>query len=379
MSKRESSGLKLLLRVATGKRTVFVLYGNPDLFLGMKSRKRKILFGILAVLLIAIIYYWSLIVYGLEQGLGQLRIVRNARPVEEFIQDPNFPDSLKQKLYLIDEIRKFAIDSLGLRDTENYKTLFDQQGEEVMWVVTACEAFHFRPKTWDFPVVGTVPYKGYFNKDKALTEAKKLKDEGWDVSVRNPGGWSTLGWFTDPILTGMLNRGDGDLASLIIHEMVHATLWVPDSVTFNENLASFIADTAAYDFLAAKYGKSSPQYEKYLYEDQDYRQFSAFVLRAATHLNNVYESMSDSIPVEQKKTRKEEEIKNIIAKMDTLHLRLTATPSKRYEKRLPNNTYFMMYRNYQEKQPMFKGEFGDKFHGDLKSYIKHLSEKYPVL
>lgn len=345
----------------------------------MKSRKRRVLLAVLAVLLIVVVYYWSLIVYGIEQGMGQLRIVRNARPVEEFIKDPNFPDSLKQKLYLIDEIRKFAIDSLGLKDTENYKTMFDQKGEEVMWVVTACEPFHFKPKTWDFPVVGTVPYKGHFNKEKALAEAKKLKDEGWDVAVRNPGGWSTLGWFTDPILTGMLNRGEGDLASLIIHEMVHATLWVPDSVTFNENLASFIADTASYDFLAYKYGKTSPQYERYLYEDQDYRKFSRFILRAATHLDQVYESMNDSTPVEEKKKRKEEEIRNIISSMDTLDLRLNPMPSKRYKDRLPNNTYFMLYRNYQEKQPMFREEFDDKFNGDLKSYIKYLSEKYPVL
>jgi predicted aminopeptidase len=345
----------------------------------VKSKKAKIFLGVLMILAIAVVYYWSLIAYGIEQGLGQLKIVREAKPVEEFMTDPNFPDSLKQKLRLIDEIRKYAIDSLGLKDTENYKTMYDQKGEEVMWVVTACEAFHFKPKTWDFPVVGTVPYKGYFNKEKAMHEAKKLKDEGWDVAVRNPGGWSTLGWFTDPILTGMLNRGDGDLASLIIHEMVHATLWVPDSVTFNENLASFIADTASYDFLRAKYGKASQQYERYLYEDQDYRKFSAYILHSASYLDSVYESMGDSISKEEKQKRKDEEIKKIVSNMDTLHLRLNATPSKRYENRLPNNTYFMLYRHYQARQPVFKEEFGEKFHGDLKSYIRYLSEKYPVL
>lgn len=345
----------------------------------MKKNRRRIVLGILFILLALVIYFWSLIVYGVQQGLGQLKIVREARPVEEFMADPNFPDSLKAKLRLIDDIRKFAIDSLGLKDTENYKTMYDQKGQEVMWVVTACEPYHFRPKTWDFPVVGTVPYKGFFDKEKAMAEAKRLKDDGWDVAVRNPGGWSTLGWFTDPILTGMLNRGDGDLASLIIHEMVHATLWVPDSVTFNENLASFIADTASYDFIRARHGKDSQEYQRYLYEDQDYRKFSAYILRAATHLDSVYESMDDTVPVEQKKQRKDEEIRKIITNMDTLHLRLNPTPSKRYKDKLPNNTYFMLYRNYQAKQPMFKGEFAGKFHGDLKGYIKYLSEKYPVL
>lgn len=349
----------------------------------MKSSRRKIWkwtgLGFLGVVAILVLVFHALIGYGIEQGLGQIRIIREARPVSEVMSDPAFPDSLKQKLALIDEIRRFAIDSLGLNDTDNYKTLYDQKGEEVMWVVTACEPYHLRPKTWSFPVVGTVPYKGYFNKEKAIVEAKQLKDAGFDVAVRNPGGWSTLGWFTDPILSGMLSRGDGDLASLIIHEMVHATLWVPDSVTFNENLASFIADTAAYDFLRHKYGKPSKQYDQYLYEDRDYRKFSKHILRAANYLDSTYESMDEATPLEKKKQVKDSAIHRIIATMDTLHLMLNKQPSKRYEGRIPNNTYFMMYRQYQVQQPKFKDEFGKKFNGNLKSYIEYLSKKYPVL
>jgi len=333
---------------------------------------------LLAILLGAILYFWSLIGYGLAQGWGQLRVVMEARPVEEFLNDPVFPDSLKKKLRLIDEIRAFAIDSLGLKDTDNYKTLYDQKGEEIMWVVTACEAFKLEPKQWSFPVVGTIPYKGYFNKDKALKEAEVLKAEGYDVAIRNPGGWSTLGWFTDPILSGMLDRSDGDLASLIIHEMVHATLWVPDSVDFNENLASFIGDTASYDFLKWKYGAESKEYTQYLYEDQDYRKFSRFILVAARNLDSVYNAMDESDPIEDKKRVKEETIRGIINNMDTLKLHLNPKPSKRYEKRLPNNTYFMAYRHYQSKQSQFANEFNQNFNGNLRSYISFLTSKYGV-
>ena len=339
---------------------------------------RKGLVVLLAILLGAILYFWSLIGYGLAQGWGQLRVVMEARPVEEFLNDPVFPDSLKKKLRLIDEIRAFAIDSLGLKDTDNYKTLYDQKGEEIMWVVTACEAFKLEPKQWSFPVVGTIPYKGYFNKDKALKEAEVLKAEGYDVAIRNPGGWSTLGWFTDPILSGMLDRSDGDLASLIIHEMVHATLWVPDSVDFNENLASFIGDTASYDFLKWKYGAESKEYTQYLYEDQDYRKFSRFILVAARNLDSVYNAMDESDPIEDKKRVKEETIRGIINNMDTLKLHLNPKPSKRYEKRLPNNTYFMAYRHYQSKQSQFANEFNQNFNGNLRSYISFLTSKYGV-
>src|SRR5690349_14951261 len=316
-------------------------------------RKGLIFLGVLV--LASVVYFWSLITYGVAQGWGQLKVVMDARPVEEFLQDPAFPDSLKRKLKLIDEIRTFAIDSLGLRDTDNYKTLYDQKGEEIMWVVTACEPFKLEPKQWTFPVVGTIPYKGYFNKEKAVSEAEGLKAAGYDVAIRNPGGWSTLGWFTDPILSGMLNRSDGDLASLIIHEMVHATLWVPDSVDFNENLASFIGDTASYDFLKWKYGAVSKEYTQYLYEDQDYRKFSRFILVAARHLDSVYQAMGETDPIEEKKAIKEATIRSIVGNMDTLKLHLNPKPSRRYEKRLPNNTYFMAYRHYQSKQSQFAG------------------------
>ncbi|MBK7650286.1 MAG: aminopeptidase [Flammeovirgaceae bacterium] len=209
---------------------------------------KKIFIGFLAVLLVLILWNWQLVLYGARQGYGQLKIVMEAKPIAKLMDDPAFPDSLKMKLELIQEIRKYAIDSLGLKDTKNYTTVYDQHGEEIMWVVQACEPFQLAPKMWKFPIVGAMPYKGFFEKERAMNERNQLEQEGYDTSIRNPGGWSTLGWFTDPILSNMLKRNEGDLASLIIHEMVHATVFVKDDVNFNENLASFVGDTAAYYF-----------------------------------------------------------------------------------------------------------------------------------
>lgn len=339
---------------------------------------RKIIFGLLAIFAFLVIWNWSLLVYGINQGIGQLNIVWNARPVEEFLSDPQFPDSLKAKLRLIDEVRKFAIDSLGLKDTDNYKTLYDQKGEELMWVVTACAPFELRPKQWTFPVIGSVPYKGYFEKEKARAEKAQLEKEGWDVSVLNPGGWSTLGWFTDPILSGMLTRSEGDLASLIIHEMVHATFFVKDSVELNENLASFIGDTTAYDFLKWKFGAHSKEYNTYLHEDQDYRRYYSHVLRGTKKLDSLYLAMK-SETVEQKKVKKEKAIRKIVESMDTLTLHTTRKPSSRYQKKLPNNAYFMSYRRYQSKQLLFEDELQKNYKGDIRHMIKEYQLKYPFL
>lgn len=333
---------------------------------------------LLLVLIGLTIWYWSMIVYGINQGMGQLQIVWNARPIVEVLEDATFPDSLKNKLHIIDEIKTFAIESLGLKDSENYKTVFDQKGEELMWVVTASEPFQLKPKTWDFPVIGTVPYKGYFDKEKAIKEMKRLQDEGWDVGVRNPGGWSTLGWFTDPILSGMLERNEGDLASLIIHEMVHATIFVKDSVEFNENLASFIGDSAAYEFIATKYGKESPEYATYVYEVDDHERYSNHVLRGSLALDSLYQTFqNDSEDV--KRSEKEALIQRIVDSMDTLTLYKYKIPTKRFAERLPNNDYFLAYRRYQSKQINFKTELIEKYNGSLQEMIRAYSKRFPFL
>jgi predicted aminopeptidase len=331
------------------------------------------------ILLVLLVYYWSLIVYGIGQGLGQMKIIREARPVEEFMADPSFPDSLKSRLRLIQQARRFAIDSLGLNDTKNYTTLFDQKGEELMWVVLACEPFRLVEKRWDFPIIGSVPYKGYFDKEKAFKLRDELVAEGWDVSIRNPGGWSTLGWFTDPILSGMLKRSEGDLASLIIHEMVHSTIYVKDSADFNENLASFIGDRGAELFLLRTLGDTSRQYKEYIHQDGDYRKVADHMLRATQKLDSVYQTMTEEESLESKKLRKEAFIRHIVEEFDTITFSDGKRHSARFARRLPNNTYFMSFRTYESKHDEMLDDWNGRFHNDLKQMINYYRATYPSL
>ena len=344
----------------------------------MKKVLKKIGLGLALILLVLMIWNWSLLVYGIRQGMGQLKVVWNARPVAEILADPTAPDSLKQKLLLIEEVRRYAIDSLGLKDTKNYKTLFDQQGKEIMWVVTASEPYKLKEKTWEFPIVGRVPYKGYFKVELAKHEKEELEKAGWDVNVTNPSGWSTLGWFTDPILSDMLYKSEGDLASLIIHEMVHATIFVKDSVNFNENLASFIGDLAALKFVLHKYGSGSKEQLTFVNEDADFRKYTAHMLRGASVLDSVY-TFAESKPEAEKKQAKEIALKKIVASMDTLSLYFTKQPSKRFEKRLPNNAIFLSYRRYMAQQMDLITVFQNQFHSDFKAMVAYFKERYPFL
>lgn len=347
--------------------------------MGLGKVIKRLLIIIAVIIAGLLIWQWQLVVYGIQQGYGQLNIIWNAKPVEEYLKDPAFPDSLKMRLRLIDEIRKYAIDSLGLKDTDNYKTMYDQKGEEVMWVVMASEPFALKPKEWTFPIIGSVPYKGFFDKQRAIRLKDELEKEGWDVIVRNPGGWSTLGWFTDPILSKMLNRSEGDIANLIIHEMSHATIFVKDSVDFNENLATFIGDRGAEAFLIYKYGEESKEYQTYMQEDEDYILYVDHMLRGATMLDSLYSNMNPDDDNSIKRMQKQTAIKKIVNALDTLSLKLTQNPSLRFSKTLPNNAFFMNYRQYQAKQTIFMDEWQMQFNSDLRAYIAYLSEKYPFL
>jgi predicted aminopeptidase len=206
-----------------------------------------------------------------------------------------------------------------------------------------------------------------------------LEKEGWDTSIRNPGGWSTLGWFTDPILSGMLERSEGDLANLIIHEMVHSTIFIKDSVDYNENLATFIGDRGTEKFLLSTYGKDSREYTDYIQLDIDFTRYSDHMLRGTEFLDSLYKSMGEDVPLQEKQKLKTEAIREIVYLLDTLTLLMHQKPSERFRERLPNNTYFMNMKRYQEKQDVFWEEYNLTFHGDLKYYIKSLSEKHPFL
>lgn len=341
-------------------------------------RKRILLFLFVAVTAL-VAYNWSLIVYAAGQGMGQLKIIREAKPVEQFLEDPGFPDSLKERLRLIEAARKYAIDSLSLHDTENYTTLYDQKGEEIMWVVIACEPFRLEAKRWNFPVIGSVPYKGFFNKDKALKERDGLVKEGWDVSIRNPSGWSTLGWFTDPILSGMLRRSEGDLASLIIHEMVHATIYVKDSSDFNENLASFIGDRGAELFLKQRYGDTSRQYQEYIHQDGDYRKVADHMLRGTKKLDSLYQTMTDAEPIDEKRSKKEAVIRSIVEAFDTITFSDGKRRSSRFARQLPNNTYFMSFRTYESKHDTMLDDWNQRFRNNLREMINYYRANYPSL
>jgi len=341
--------------------------------------KKRIFLGAVLGLSVLVLIFRDLIAYGFLQGKGQLTILWQARPLEEFLSDDHFPDSLKQKLVLIQEVKQYAFDSLGINPSRNYSTMYDQKGEYLLWNVTAAERFAMIPYQWTFPFLGSFPYKGFFEMEKAREEKAKLDSLGYDTHIGPVSGWSTLGWFRDPILSKMLERSEGDLADLIIHELTHGTLYVKDSVEFNENLASFVGRMGAIRFLAFKYGRESKEYFEFTNSEGDYEKIYNHYLIGARKLDSLYQSMEDTMPNAKKEELKAKMILNIMNALDTLNFVARKPIKWNAEGKLPNNTFFMSYLRYRGKLTTFDKELNDRFGGDLRAYVTYLKETYPSL
>ena len=339
---------------------------------------RKILSDFIFIpLVVFCILNIPLVVYGIQMGKGQLSIVWQARSVKDVLLDPTIADSVKIKLKVIQEIRQFAFEKIGLTPTDNYTTFYDQNGKQIIYVVTACAPFALKPNLWHFPVLGAVPYKGFFNLEKAKKEERKMNLLGLDTDLGGASGWSTLGFFKDPVLSQMLSRNEGDLVELIIHELTHGTIFVKDNVDFNENLASFIGNKGAILFLKQKYGTESKELINYLAHKEDELKIEKYMLSCAHRLDSLYQQMLPELNLNLKNNYKKQMFNSFIENAKALILTRDSLLPSRLQKRINNagNAFIMHYVRYGSKQHDFEEEF-KKFNGDLLKYVELMKAKH---
>jgi predicted aminopeptidase len=209
--------------------------------------------------------------YLAQAGCGQIDLMLRARDLEETVADTHVPPRTRELLGQVKEIKKFG-ERNSLRPTGSYHRFVQLDRPVVVWVVTASDPLRFRSRTWWFPIVGRVPYLGWFDRDAAHEFAASLRAEGLDVDVGGAEAYSTLGWFDDPVLSTMLGDGEeaiGELAEVVLHESVHATLYINGQTRFNESLAEFVSGKLTRVYLDEKYGPKSQ--EKAAYEDAERR------------------------------------------------------------------------------------------------------------
>lgn len=338
---------------------------------------KKIGWGVLVMFLVVALYFHELIGYGISQGKGQFKVLWHAQPIAEVLAYQDTPDSIKYKLELINDIRNFAFDSLGLTRSENYTTYYDQHGKNILWVVTACEPYMFKPKEWSFPIIGSFTYKGFFDINQAKALAKELSNAGFDVEMSSVTGWSTLGWFKDPVLSNMLEGTNGSMANTITHELTHGTLFIPDSMTFNENLASFVGTKGALNFLKIKYGENAQEVIDYSYRISDRDRFTKYMVLGASQLDSIYKVVENK-SLEERKQIKENFITLFNDNIDTVSFINPERYQQLFATRNINNAGFISFLKYRERQYEFDTQLANEFDGDLRKFITYWKNRYPM-
>jgi predicted aminopeptidase len=204
---------------------------------GTTINKLLVIFGFAMVALLSLegCYYMQAI-------NGHTQLMNQRRPVADVISDPASPETLKERLRLVQEARRFSVRELDLPDNDSYRSYADLGRDYVVWNVFAAPEFSLQPREWCYLVAGCVAYRGYFARKDAEEEARALKGDGFDVAMAGVSAYSTLGKFADPVLNTMMRWSDSDLVATLFHELTHQELYVKGDTQFNESFATAVSD-----------------------------------------------------------------------------------------------------------------------------------------
>jgi predicted aminopeptidase len=186
----------------------------------------------------------SLLAYYGQSIAGHLDLMQRARPVADWLADPATPGPLRERLQLAQRLRDFAVRALALPDNASYRRYADLQRPAVVWNVVAAPELSLTLKTWCYPLMGCVGYRGYFKRDDAEAEAAVQRAAGLDASVYGVPAYSTLGWTNwvggDPLLNTFVAGSEAGLARLVFHELAHQVVYAPGDTMFNESYATAV-------------------------------------------------------------------------------------------------------------------------------------------
>jgi predicted aminopeptidase len=305
-------------------------------------------------------------VYLIYQAKGQLSLLLNTQSFADFEKNNPLSQKEKSNILLVDEIKKYSVDSLGYKPTKNFSNIYDQKKATLLWVITACKPYAFNLYEWKFPLVGRVSYKGFFRKELAMKEYTHLVASGYDVDLRGVSAWSTLGWLNDPLLSSMLGRSKGGLCNLLFHELFHATYYAANSVSFNENIASFVAHKATLQFLKS----DSLALNEYVKSYNDNITFNNYMLRQINNLKKYYSGIQNN---SNKYVLKLKAINQVVDSISHLPLHNKARyVSRRGDILKFKNAYFVDFLQYDSMQDSLEEVFNKIYRGNIEKLVQDL-------
>lgn len=303
-----------------------------------------------------------------------MEMLRKAKPVAEVLADPKSKPLLKQKLNTVADILDFAEKELHLPAAGQYRRYANLGRRYAVWVVFAAPEFSIKPKTWTYPLLGKLAYRGFFKEALANQEADKFRAEGYDVYVSGIEAYSTLGFFRDPLLNTFLGRADADLAELIFHELTHQRLYLSGDTDFNEAFATAVGQEGARRWLRARGRlKDLAQYEK---EQRVEREFVKLALETREELKGIYAQVYRSRETEilQKNNALSRFQQRALA-LDQRHG--NSMKIERWFKKPVNNARLATLSSYYEMLPGFEALLARR-EGDLERFFADIDTMRPL-
>ena len=312
-------------------------------------------------------------VYVVKAGLAEIRILRARQPIHRVLNDTTTDPATRGKLAYVLEARRFAAEELGIDVGESYTMFTELESDTLALVLSAAPRDRLWPKTWWFPVVGRMPYKGFFSERDALREEASLAAEGYDTYVRPTAAFSTLGWFNDPLLSSVLRADDVEVVETVLHELTHQHLFVPGQVGFNESFATFVGRVAAIRFFCTREGggPDTVRCQRAEARWRDYQRFSVFIDWMVEQLEAIYRS--PDLDYESKIDRREEVFAAALRSFDEdVQPSLEAFTFQGFRDTPLNNATLLARIRYYQRLPDFAA-YLEARDGDLRRALSDLA------
>ncbi len=305
--------------------------------------------------------------YIISQGAHFLTDQLRARPTGRAMEHwPQYAEFIMNT----EAVREYGIRSMGLRDTKSYTTFVRTDHGHLAYVVSAARPTSFERHLWRYPVVGAMPYRGFYRETAALREARRLEAAGWETMTRRVGAFSSLGYFVDPLYSYMSMYPPERIASLLLHEMTHATIWVSNDVPLNEAIANFVGDRGALAYLAHRYGTDSPVLEDAIRRQSERARFTRFMQNLARELEAVYDSGLPEREILELKAR------TIAAARERFAAHydewFSSDAYRWFLEREINNAYVDLYRTYNDDMHLVEVVY-ESVGGDLHALLSTLA------